>query len=265
MAIDEGSSDERWAERRQRRHGVRARHLTRELGVRVIVAAVVGAAAGILLHLLDSAPQALSFFAVALRFLVQFGVFAALLLGLARAAMQSQPGLLLGAAAFGIMTLLAYPPGPTWIPGKTVDGTYTLTFQGTTVPAVNGTLACTWLPGQWQVGGFEATAPTAGPGGDRILLRASFTDRQVRIDRTGMDGGPRAPYVDATASVLEPPILASGEAQRTADGRSGTTVARPAIDTSSPPAGAPAQWSVPLAIDGASGVAMRVAWSCAAP
>jgi len=265
MALDEGSSEERWAGRRRRRQGVQTRFLTRELGRRLIVAAVVGAAAGVLLHVLDSAPQALSFGAVALRFLLEFGVFAALLLGLARAVMQSQPGLLLGAAAFGIAALAGYPVGPAWIPGTTVDGTYTLTFEGTTVPAVSGALRCAWAPGQWQVGGFEATAPVAGPGGDRILLRGSFADRQVRIDRTGMDGGPRAPYVDAAASVLEPPILVTGEPQRTADGRSGTTLAHPVIDTTSPPSGAPAQWSVPLAIDGASGILMRVTWSCAAP
>jgi MFS family permease len=265
MAIDGEASNDRWADGRRRRDEVRTRHLTRELGRRLIVAVVAGLAVGIVLHVLDSAPQALVFLAVALRFLVGFGVFAGVIVGLARAAMQSRPGLLLATVALGIGALVGYPVGPTWIPGATVSGTYTLVFEGTTVPAATGALTCEWLPGRWQVGGLAAIAPVAGPGGERILLHASFAQRQVWIERTGMDGTGRAPYVDATAAVLEPPVAVTGEPQRTADGRAGTTVATLRIDVSSPPAGAPAKWSAPLAIDGAAGVEMQVTWDCAAP
>jgi hypothetical protein len=265
MANDGESSEDRWAERRRQRREARPRYLTRDLGRRLLVAGAAGLIAGLALHVLDSAPQVLSFAAVAVRFMAGILVFGGVLVGLARLVMQSQPEVALGTVAFGIAALVGYPLGPTWIPAATVSGTYSLTFQGTTLPVVTGALTCDWLPGRWQIGDFVATAPVGGPGGERILLRASFAQRQVGIERTAIDGTPRAPYTDASQFVLEPPLLVTGEPQRTADGRSGTTVVHPVIDTSSPPAGAPAQWTSPLAVDGATGISLQVTWDCAAP
>ena len=265
MAIDGESSEDRWTERGRRRGEARPRYLTRDLGQRLVVAGAVGLVTGLALHVLDSSPQVLAFAAVALRFLAGLAVFGGVIVGLARLVMQSQPAVVLGTVAFAVAALVGYPLGPAWIPAATVGGTYSLTFQGTTLPVVTGALTCDWLPGQWQVGDFSATGPVAGPGGEQILLRASFAQRQVRLDRTAIDGTPRAPYTDASQFVLEPPMPVSGIPQRTADGRTGTTVAHPVIDTSSPPAGAPAQWSSPLAADGAAGISLQVTWDCSAP
>ena len=265
MATDGAASTTRWAERRRMRREASTRYLSRDAMRPVLAGLAVGLVVGIVLHVVDSAPHAVEFAGVAIRFIAGFGIFAGAIVGLARAVMLGRPGILLATAAFGVGGVAGYPIGPTWIPAATVGGTYSLTFQGTTVPAVSGTLTCTWLPGRWQVGSFDATARMGGPGGEKILLHASFTGRQVWIERTGMDGRPRAPYVDASAAVLEPPMLELGAPQRTEDGRSGTTVAILHIDATSPPAGAPARWSAPLAIDGVAGVSMEVTWDCATP
>ncbi len=224
---------------------------------------VVGVLVGMLVHVLDSAPEALAFTATAARVVIGLVAVLGFLFGVARLVMLGEAPLLAGVAALLVGAVAAYPFGPTWIPGATVSGTYTLSMPG--MPAAHGLLTCEWLPGRWRVGSFAATTPVAAPNGDELRVAASFTLPQVRLDRVASDGSPRAGYVNGTQNVLEPGRLPNGEPARTADGSSGQDRVGLVLDASHPPAAAPSSWGERLpGVDGQT-FYVDLTWQCARP
>ena len=224
---------------------------------------VVGALVGMLVHVLDSAPEALAFTAAAARVALALVVVLGFLFGVARLVMLGESPLLAGVAALLVGAVAAYPFGPTWIPGATVSGTYTLSMPG--MPTAHGLLTCEWLPGRWRIGSFAATTPVLAPHGDELLLSASFTLPEVRLDRVASDGAPRASSANGDASVLEPARLPNGQSARTADGSSGQEEVPVALDASHAPAGAPASWGERLPADAGQGFMVDLTWQCARP
>ena len=224
---------------------------------------VVGALVGMVVHVLDSAPEALAFTATVARVALGLVVVLGFIFGVARLVMAGEAPLLAGVAALLVGAVVAYPFGPTWIPAATVSGTYTLSMPG--MPVAHGLLACEWLPGRWRLGSFGATTPIVTPNGDEVLLAASFTLPQVRLDRVASDGSPRAPYVNGTAAVLEPSRLPDGQPARTADGSSGQDEVQLIMAPPNRSAGAPASWAEPLPADTGQGIVVDLTWHCARP
>ena len=224
---------------------------------------VVGALVGMLVHVLDSAPGALAFTATAARVMLALVAILGFIFGVARLIMLGEAPRLAGVAALLVGAIAAYPFGPTWIPGATVAGTYTVSVPG--MPAATGLLTCDWLPGRWRVGSFAATTPIVAPNGDELVLSASFTLPQVRLDRVASDGSLRASYVNGAADVLEPGRLPNGDPARTADGRSGEDQVKVTLDSSRPPAGALASWGESLPADDGTGFRVKFTWQCAGP
>ena len=145
---------------------------------------VVGVLVGMLVHVLDSAPEALAFTATAARVALGLVVVLGCIFGSARLVLLGEAPLLAGVAALLVGAVAAYPFGPTWIPAATVSGTYTLSLPG--MPVANGLLTCEWLPGRWRVGSFAATTPIVAPNGDELLLNASRADLKAPLQALGM-------------------------------------------------------------------------------
>ena len=224
---------------------------------------VVGVLVGLLVHVLDSAPEALAFTATVARVALGLVVVLGFIFGVARLVMAGEAPLLAGVAALLVGAVAAYPFGPTWIPAATVSGTYTLSMPG--MPVSHGLLTCEWLPGRWRVGSFAATTPIVTQNGDEVLLGASFTLPQVRLDRVASDGSLRAPYVNGTAAVLEPSRLPDGQPAWTADGSSGQDDVPLIMTPPNRSVGAPASWAQPLPADTGQGIAVDLTWRCARP
>lgn len=246
------------------RRGRPFRWVDRDLIRKVGGAIVIGVVTGIALHVLDSAPESVAFLGQLIRLVLGFVLVLSGIAGLARLVMIREGDLALGCVGLLAGALIAYPLGPTWIPAETVGGTYTIVIEGAGMTPASGTLACTWLPGRWRVGDFAATAPVAIPRDEKVLLRASFTLPQVRLDRTTTDGTLRAAYVNGADSVLEPRLLDDGQPARTADGRSGQDQVPLSIDASSPPEGVTG-WSAPIAGDTGAGITVDLTWTCDGP
>ena len=224
---------------------------------------VVGALVGMLVHVLDSAPEALAFTATAARVALALVAVLGFIFGVARLVMLGEAPLLAGVAALLVGAFAAYPFGPTWIPAATVSGTYTLSMPG--MPTTHGLLTCEWLPGRWRVGTFAATTPVAAPNGDELLLSASFTLPEVRLDRVASDGSPRASYANGTQNVLEPGRLPDGQPAGAADGSAGQDEVPVALEASHAPVGAPASWGERLPADAGQGFVVDLTWQCARP
>ncbi len=248
-------------QRRRRRRRWLDRTLLRPIGVAI----AIGAVCGVLLHILDSAPEGVAFGGMLLRIALAFTIVLGGIVGLGRMVMLGEPALVLGCTFVLVSTVATYPFGPTWIPGETVPGTYTLAIENTGMAPAKGDLICTWLPGRWQMGDFSASVPIAIPGDEMVVLRASFTIPQVRLERTATDGRLRAPYISSSSVVLEPPRLDTGQPARTADGRSGQVSLLLFIDTSSPPAGGVVGWTAPMSGDRSGDTRASVTWDCAGP
>jgi hypothetical protein len=224
---------------------------------------VVGVVAGLVIHFLDGAPESLAVTATGARVVIALVAILGSIFGVARLVMLREAFFLAAIVALVVGTVAAYPFGPTWIPGATVSGTYTLAMPG--MASAGGTLTCEWLPGRWRVGSFAATSQVGGPGGERLRLAASFALPEVRIDRAAADGSPRASYVNGNQDVLEPPRLPNGQPARTKDGSSGQDGIGVVLETSSRPAGAPAAWADPLPADAGHGLAVDLTWHCEHP
>ena len=258
------TAEERWRDRRRRRTG---RRVPLRFAVRwVPVALLAGAATGLAVKLVDTAPEVLAGGGDIIRMVMAVLLVVAIVVAGLRAVLMDDPRLAVAIPAFALAGIVTYPVAPTWVPGATTAGTYTLTLRGETQPTAAGVLRCTWRPGNYRMGELEAAEPAILADGERATMHASFSGGHAWLDRVAADGSPRVRYVDTSPSVMEPPRDANLEPQRTADGRAGrTTLSLEPEPGARPPDGADGSWATPLAL-APDGVAVAtLAWDCATP
>jgi hypothetical protein len=249
---EDAAATARWQERRSRPAG---RRWPVRFALRwVPVALLAGAATGLALELVDTAPQALSAGGGMARMAMSLVLVVAILVGGLRAVLMEDPALVVAIPAFALAGAIAYSLAPPWVPGVTVAGTYRLELGTGTGATVSGSLACTWRPGRYRMGELHATEPAILPDGSAARIHASFPGRVVWLERTRPDDVEVARFVDGRPDVLEPPRDAALAPQRTVDGRAGrTTLAlvpdRAGIDPPEPGD------TLPAALE----------WACAAP